>query len=270
MKYWKHKSGTPEHIDFRMTTREIWEKEYKPLLHASKSRMTAQRDKAALESARKRGVWASYGNLGFWEIMRESLGDICMFETLLLDPEWVLDFNKVYLEFFKKQYTMLFEEAGLPDGIWLYDDLAYKNGTFCSPEVLNELYFPFYKDLADFFHSHNLPVVFHCCGNAEGAIPMIVEAGYDALNPMERKAGCDPLKFAKMYKDKLAFIGGLNAVTLENGDKEKILEETRELIEGMREIDAAYIFGSDHSLSPNVKYEDFKLAVDYCKQHCFY
>jgi hypothetical protein len=26
-KYWKHKSGTPEHVDFRMTTREIWERD---------------------------------------------------------------------------------------------------------------------------------------------------------------------------------------------------------------------------------------------------
>ena len=32
LKYWKHKSGTPEHIDFRMTTREIWERDYRPHL----------------------------------------------------------------------------------------------------------------------------------------------------------------------------------------------------------------------------------------------
>ena len=32
LKYWKHKSGTPEHIDFRMTTREVWERDYRPYL----------------------------------------------------------------------------------------------------------------------------------------------------------------------------------------------------------------------------------------------
>lgn len=87
---------------------------------------------------------------------------------------------------------------------------------------------------------------------------------------MERKAGCDPLKFARMYKDKLAFVGGLNAITLESGDREKILAESKELIDGMKEIGAAYIFGSDHSVSPMIKYGDFKAAVDYAKAHCEY
>ena len=31
-KYWRHKSGTPEHMDFRMTGREIWERDYRPYL----------------------------------------------------------------------------------------------------------------------------------------------------------------------------------------------------------------------------------------------
>ena len=30
LKYWKHKSGTPEHVDFRMTSREVWERDYRP------------------------------------------------------------------------------------------------------------------------------------------------------------------------------------------------------------------------------------------------
>ena len=31
-KTWKHKSGTPEHIDFRMTSRAIWDRDYRPHL----------------------------------------------------------------------------------------------------------------------------------------------------------------------------------------------------------------------------------------------
>ncbi len=32
LKYWKHKMGTPEHIDFRMTNRAIWERDYRDFL----------------------------------------------------------------------------------------------------------------------------------------------------------------------------------------------------------------------------------------------
>ena len=35
LKWWKNKSGTPEHVDFRMTSREIWEKDYRPLFNVS-------------------------------------------------------------------------------------------------------------------------------------------------------------------------------------------------------------------------------------------
>lgn len=180
LKFWKHKSGTPEHVDFTMDSREIWEKTYRShLLDVDERRVDVEGAKKGLERAHERGHWAAYGNLGPWEIMRSSLGDMNMMEALLLDPDWILDFNRVYTDFFKAHYRLLFEKAGLPDGIWLYDDLAYKNGPFCSPDTLNELFFPFYKELADFFHSYNLPVVFHCCGNMEKVLPMIVEAGYD-------------------------------------------------------------------------------------------
>ena len=37
LKYWKHKSGTPEHIDFRMTTREVWERDYRGALAGIRS-----------------------------------------------------------------------------------------------------------------------------------------------------------------------------------------------------------------------------------------
>jgi len=30
LKYWKNKSGTPEHIDFLMTSRKVWDREYRP------------------------------------------------------------------------------------------------------------------------------------------------------------------------------------------------------------------------------------------------
>ena len=34
LKYWKHHMGTPEHMDFLMTSREVWERDYRPHLLA--------------------------------------------------------------------------------------------------------------------------------------------------------------------------------------------------------------------------------------------
>lgn len=119
-----------------------------------------------------RGVWAHYGHMFVWEILRASLGDLTLYESLLTDPGWIRDFNQVYTDFFTANYALLFERAGLPDGVWVYEDLGYRNGLFASPTVLADLVFPFFRQL-------------------------VVEAGFDALNPMERKAlGNDPFAFA--------------------------------------------------------------------------
>lgn len=271
LKYWKDKSGTPEHVDFRMTSRRIWERDYRPhVLEVDPERVNIQGAKQALARRREQGVWTYYANMGIWENMRQSMGDICMYESLLLDPAWIHDYNRVYTDFFKAHYRLLFEEAGLPDGICVGDDLGYRNGLFCSPKVLADLIFPYYEELVEFFHSYDLPVMLHTCGGIGEALPLIVEAGFDALNPMEVKAGCDALVFAEKYGDRLAFVGGLDARVLESGDRDLIRRETVKLIEGMKERGARYVFGSDHSLSTNVAYEDFKYAVEVYREHMAY
>ncbi|MCL2664895.1 MAG: hypothetical protein FWE82_04725 [Defluviitaleaceae bacterium] len=260
-KNWKHKAGTPEHIDFHMSTREIWESDYREHVKPCESRIGAG-NKDALIAVRKKNIWAYYGGLGLWEYMRSSMGDLVMFEALAADQEWVLDFNKVYTDFYKGMYGLLFEKAGLPDGIWVCDDLGYKNGLYCSPAALEKLFAPFYKEIVDFFKSFGLPVVFHCCGGIEEAVPILIDCGFDAINPLERKAGCDPLRLAKKYGDRLAFIGGMDAVTLESGDRARMFREADALIDGMKDLGAAYIFASDHSLSPLVRYSDFMAVVE--------
>jgi len=268
LKWWKHRSGTPEHIDFRMTGRQVWERDYRPhLLELDRGRLDVAGARRNLARRRAQGYWTHYGDIFIWELMRRSLGDVCMYESLALDPDWIKDYNQVYTDFYKLHYGALIEEAGRPDGVWLFEDLGYRNGLFCSPAMLEELVFPYYRQLVDFFHGYGLPVVLHTCGGIEAALPLIVEAGFDGLHPMEVKAGCDVLRFADSYADKLVFIGGLDALVLESGDRELIRKETIRIIEGMKARGARYVFGSDHSLSTNVDYKDFRLAVEVYRQH---
>ncbi len=271
LKYWKHKSGTPEHIDFSMTSRSVWEEKYRPhLLKVDRQRLDIDGTRERLAERRGQDLWTFYGHLFIWENMRQSLGDVGMYENLLLDPGWIHDYNRVYTDFFKSHYRVLFEEAGLPDGIWVYEDLGYKNGLFCSPQILAELIMPYYHELVEFFHGYGLPVVLHSCGGIEQALPLIVEAGFDGLNPMEVKAGCDVLRFAAMHGSQLAFVGGLDARVLESGDRQSIRHEVLRLVHGMKDLEARWVFGSDHSISTNVDYDSFCLALDVFRENMSY
>ena len=274
LRYWKHKSGTPEHIDFLMTSRAVWERNYRPHLPGTAAkRMGAETiEKAAKDLARRRkqGLWAHYGHQFVWECMRASMGDLTLYESMLLDAGWIHDYCRVYTDLYKDCYTILIAQAGRPDGIWIYEDLGYKGRLFCSPKAYRELIFPYYAELVGFFHACDLPVVLHTCGFTEPALDLIVEAGFDGLHPMEVKAGNDPLRIAERYGEKLCLIGGLDERVLESHDRELIRREVVGLIEGMKARGARYVYASDHSISTNVDYEDFRYAVEVYREHMMY
>jgi len=271
LKWWKEKSGTPEHIDFAMTSREVWEADYRPhLLELDRQRVDVEGTAKNLAKRRDQGRWASYGHQFLWENMRASMGDYTMYISLVADPGWIHDFNRVYTDMFKTYFKILIEEAGRPDGFWIYEDLGYKHRMFCSPKTLEELIFPYYAEMVEFLHSYDLPVVLHTCGLTEPAIDLVVAAGFDALNPMEVKAGNDPFRIAEKYGEKLAFIGGLDARILETNDRDVIRKGVAGLIEGMKQRGARYVYASDHSISTRVDYDSFRYGLEVYREHMMY
>jgi len=112
--------------------------------------------------------------------------------------------------------------------------------------------------------------VLHPCGFTEPALDMIGDAGCDGLHPMEVKAGNDALRIADGYKDKLCFIGGLDARILESGDRDLIRKSVTDLVEGMKRRGARYVYASDHSISTNVDYDDFVFSLDVYREHMAY
>lgn len=271
MRNFKNKSGVPEHIAFEMTSPEIWQKKYRPhLLQVDRRRLNIEQDKAQLEKYRQQGVFAYFGHKLLWETMRETMGDVCMLESLILEPEWIDDFCRVYTNFYIMHFKVLFEEAGVPDGLWFYEDLGYKNGLFCSADMLSKIFLPYYKEIVNFIHSYNIPVIFHSCGNIGKALPIIAQAGFDALNPIEVKAGCNVLEFAKEYAGQMAFIGGVDARFFEGRDREQIKNEITALSREIKKLGARYIFSSDHSISPAVDYDDYLYALKVFRENAEY
>jgi uroporphyrinogen decarboxylase len=264
LKYWKNKSGTPEHIGFDCVTPEIWAKKFRePLLETNRERMgDPAQAKKQVEEVRKNGKFAMFGNLFVFELMRATIGDVNFLPALLLEPDWIRDFCQVYLDFYRNHYALLFSEAGTPDGIFLYEDWGYTNGLFCSPKALADLIMPYEKALVSFFKDYNLPVILHSCGDIRKAVPLIIEAGFDCLQPMEAKAGCDVVEFAKTYGSRLAYMGNINVVELGTGDKNRIKEEVVGKVKALNEMRIPYFFHSDHSIPPTVTYDSYRYALD--------
>ena len=92
---------------------------------------------------------------------------------------------------------------------------------------------------------------------------LVSNVGIDALNPLEVKAGMDPIALKEKYGDKLVLHGGINAVLWD--DKDAIVEEIRRVIPILKK-NGGYIFSSDHSIPSSVSLENMRIIIDEVKK----
>lgn len=271
LKLWKKKSGTPEHIAFEVTAPEKWKKYREPLLETDIKRLgDVQQVKENMETARRDGKFVLFGNLFIFELMRATIGDQYFLPALLLEPDWIHDFCSVYLEMYKKHYDILFREAGIPDGFFIYEDFGYSNGLFCSPQTYKEMVFPYTRQLVSFLHDYGIPVLLHSCGDIRKVIPQVIDAGFDCLQPMEAKAGCNVVEIAGTYGRKISYMGNINVVALSINDKGRVKEEIVPKLKALREMRIPYFFHSDHSIPPSINLETYRYALELFRDNARY
>jgi uroporphyrinogen decarboxylase len=198
-----------------------------------------------------------WSGINVFEQMHPLCGHEHMLVGMALDPEWIEDMVKVYSDQNIQLQEILFEKEGLPDGIWYYEDMGFKNRPFMSPQMYTELIFPAHKRTFAFAHERNLPVTVHSCGFVEPLIPFMIEAGMDCLQVIEIKAGMDLLRIYEQYGDVLSLMGGIDVRTLYSNDKATIDRELESKIPIVKQK-YGYCLHSDHSIPNTVNYGTLK------------
>ena len=141
--------------------------------------------------------------------------------------------------------------------------MGYKGTTFFSPDMYRRLLKPFHKRAIDWAHEKGIYARLHSCGNIMTLVPDLMEIGLDALNPLEIKAGMDPLALKERYGGSLTLHGGINAVLWDDADA--IIAEIDRLVPKLKE-GGGYIFSSDHSIPNTVSLEDMAAIVARAKE----
>lgn len=143
-----------------------------------------------------------------------------------------------------------------PDYIFLNEDMAMKTGPLLSPKTYQTFIFPHMRRLVDFFKSHGVRYfVVDTDGNSEPLIPLLMEAGVDAIWPMERAADSqDPIALRKKYGRQLRLWGGVDKRELTK-DKKAIDEALRSLAPLVEE--GGFIPTIDHTIPPDISLENF-------------
>jgi uroporphyrinogen-III decarboxylase len=154
---------------------------------------------------------------------------------------------------------------GLSDtGIAIYDDMAHNRGPMFSPAAFERVLLPAYRRMiAAYKQAGARFVLLHSDGDIRPILDMLVDAGIDGLNPLERRAGMALEAIRRQYP-RLVLTGGMcNTDTLLNGPLQRIRDEARRILDLGR--DGGIVIGT-HSISPEVPADHFAAYLEECRR----
>jgi uroporphyrinogen decarboxylase len=183
--------------------------------------------------------------------------------ALIEDPEWCREMFEHELEVNLRLLDMVWEAGYEFDCLRWPDDMGYKQNQFFSLETYRRLLKPVHRRAIEWAHRKGIRAELHSCGDIRPFVPELVEIGLDGLNPLEVKAGMDPLELKRRFGDRLLLHGGINAVLWD--EEEAIEEEMRRLLPALKE-GGGYVFSSDHSVPSSVGLENFRRIVELAKE----
>lgn len=185
----------------------------------------------------------------------------------LLYPEYVHDVYSHQVDRMIENWTNIHEIVG--DVV----DVAYVCGVdfgtqisqMCSLEVFDEFYLPYYRKMNDWIHEHtSWKTLKHTCGAIYPFFPKLIEAGFDAVNPVQCSAkGMDPRRLKEEFGKDITFWGG-------GVDTQKVLpfgtpEEVRKQVLERCEIfsdQGGFIFNSIHIVQCNTPVENIVAMIN--------
>ena len=145
--------------------------------------------------------------------------------------------------------------------VMIAEDMAMKAGPLLSPDTYREFIFPHMKRLVDFLKGNGVRyVMVDTDGNTEPLLSLLLDAGVDAIWPVERAAeDMDPAFLRRKYGKSLKLFGGVDKRELAKGRRaiDEQLESLAPLIE-----EGGFIPTVDHTVPPDVSLENFTYYME--------
>jgi len=189
----------------------------------------------------------------FWQL-REWLG----FEALCMmfhdDPGFI----KEMIAFWEEHVARLMEKAlahCVPDWVHISEDMAYKSFSMISPQMVREFLMPTWKRWGEIARGAGCPVYdVDSDGFVGELIPLWIESGLNACDPMEVAAGNDLPAYRRQFGNQMAYSGGVDKRAIAKGGK--VIEAEIERLEPVIRS-GGFIPSCDHGIPSDVSWPNF-------------
>lgn len=185
--------------------------------------------------------------------------------NIYANPDFLLLLAEKMLEFSLAQLDLL-AETGL-DVLVIEDDIAMDKGPMVSLEDFKQFINHFNRQIVEKAHQKGMKVVRHSDGNLWPLLDVIIESGYDGINPLEPQAGMEIKKVKDYCGDKICLLGNIDSVDLlPRGNTEQVEQA---VIQTIRDGAAGggLIICSSNSLHPGVNPENCIAMFEAVRKH---
>ncbi len=194
----------------------------------------------------------------FWQL-REWLGFEALCTLFYDDPDLLRDM----LDFWRDYIARLLEhvlECVIPDCVHISEDMAYKSFSMVSPAMVRRYLLPVWQCWGEIVRGAGVPVyAMDSDGFIGELIPLWIEAGINACDPIEVAAGNDIVAFRREFGRRMAFRGGVDKRAMARGGAviEAEIERVRPVIES-----GGYIPSCDHGVPADVSWPNYVRYVE--------
>jgi uroporphyrinogen decarboxylase len=198
-----------------------------------------------------------YRASGFWSPFFHIVMDLFGAEDYLVKlyecPEVVHAVTDRVCGYYYEVNRRLFELAGDDiDALFFGNDFGTQRELFLRPEHFREFLLPWIRRFIDLGHAYGYQVIMHSCGAIHQIIGDLIDAGLDALHPLQARASrMDAETIARDFGGRVCFFGGIDTQDLlVHGTPDAVAAEVRRVkaVLGPRVI----ISPSHEALLPNV------------------
>ncbi len=145
------------------------------------------------------------------------------------------------------------------DVVLVNDDLGTQNGPMMSAACYRSRLWPFQKELFNFIKQQFTgKLLMHSCGAVREFIPDLIEAGVDAINPVQvSAAGMDSADLKRDFGKAITFWGGGcdTQRVLRSGSRQEVFDEVKRRIDDFAP-GGGFVFTQVHNIQPDVPAEN--------------
>lgn len=192
------------------------------------------------------------------------LRDLLGYEEALMAPLVEPEAARAFLERIADYNLALAARAVRACGVRIIattDDVAMASGPLFPPDVYAETLLPPFRRVMQGFKALGCHTIKHCDGNVLPLVDLWIEAGINALDPIDPSAGLAMADMKRRYGDRLALKGNIDCVaTLCVGAPDEVREEVRRCI--AEAGPAGLIVSSSNTIHRGVKPENYRALLE--------